>query len=421
MSHISARLTEAQVVTILTQYTTKKTSTKDAQAKLGLKRSRFFDLVKEFKKSASSFAIARAADKRKPRISADTESHIKEALEEEKRLIEDKTVPIRWYNYSAVRDLLKEKHNIEVSVPTIINRAKSLGCFIPRTERAKHERIVSTDFVGELVQHDSSHHRFSPFMDDKLYLITSLDDHSRLMLFADLFEEETTWHHIEALRHVFTMYGVPLKYYADQHSIFRYVKDRDAKRPHTDYVKFTDDVDPQWKAALKRCGSDVIYALSPQAKGKIERPYRWLQDRLVRTAAKEKLTTTDDLKEVLRNLVDMYNTRWIHSTTKEIPIVRFENALNGNCSLFKPLSLAAPHKEVNDLCCLSFTRTTDGYRSLSFDGILFRLPNARSYTETEIHLALEAESGLVVVRFWQQGRFVEEHRVKPSQLKTVRF
>jgi len=214
------------------------------------------------------------------------------------------------------------------------------------------------------------------------------------------------------------MYGVPLKYYADQHSIFRYVKDRDAKRPHSDYVKFTDDVAPQWKAALKRCGSDVIYALSPQAKGKIERPYRWLQDRLVRTAAKEKLTTLDEMRDALRGLVEMYNTRWVHSTTKEIPIVRFENAQNGNRSLFKPLPQGL---DANDLFCLSFKRTTDGYRSLSFDGVLFRLPNARSYTETEIHLALDPKSGLVVVRFWQQGRFVEKHRIKLAQLKTVHF
>jgi hypothetical protein len=325
-------------------------------------------------------------------------------------------MPIRFYNYSAVRDVLKEKHGIEVSVPTIIARAKSLGYYIPKVERAKHERIVATDFVGELVQHDSSHHRFSPFMDEKLYLITSLDDHSRLMLFADLFEEETTWHHIEALSHVCTMYGVPLKYYVDQHSIFRYVKDRDGKRPHHEYVKFTDDVDPQWKAALKRCGSDVIYALSPQAKGKIERPYRWIQDRLVRTAAKEKLTTLDELRDVLRTLIDSYNTRWVHSTTKEIPVVRLEKALNGNCSLFKPLESGI---DAHDLFCLTFTRTTDGYRSLSFDGICFRLPNAKAYTETEIHIVPAIKEGLAIFRFWQKGRFVEEHKVKLSQLKTV--
>ena len=421
MFHISARLSEAQVSTILTQYIAKNLSTKDAYAKLGLKRSRFFDLVKEFKKNTGTFSIARRGGVRKSRLSEDADTHITEELKKEESLIEDKTIPIRSYNYSAVCDILKEKHGITVSVPTIINRAKAQGYYIPRAERKAHTRIVSTTFAGELVQHDSSHHRFSPFMDHKLYLITSLDDYSRLMLFAELFEEETTWHHIEGLRHVCTAYGVPLKYYSDNHSIFRYVKDRDVNRPHQEYAKFTDDVDPQWKAALKRCGSDVIYALSPQAKGKIERPYGWIQDRLVRTAAKEKLTTLAEVRAVLHDLMDAYNTRWVHSTTKEIPMVRFENALNANISLFRPLAAAVPDKDPNDLFCLVFTRKTDGYRSISLDSVSFRLQNGQSYTETEIHCALEATSGLVVVRFWQTGHFVEEQRVKASDFKTVRF
>ena len=382
-----------------------------------MKPSRIYDLVRAFRENKQTFTIDRNEGKRKARISEKTQTRIKEELEKEKELIDNKDMPVRSYNYSAVHDTLKEKDMIEVSVPTIIDRAKEWGFYIPRTERAKHERIVSTDFIGELVQHDSSHHLFSPFMETKLYLITSFDDHSRLMLFADLFLQETSWHHIEALSHVFTMYGVPLQYYADQHSIFRYVKDRDNKRPHQEYEKFADDIDPQWKAALKRCGSDVIYALSPQAKGKIERPCRWLQDRLVRVAAKEKLTTLDEMRDALRSLVALYNNHWVHSTIKEIPIVRFENALNGNCSLFRPL----PQGERNDLFCLVFKRTTDGYRSLSFDGIVFRLPNARSYTETEIHLALDPKSDLVVARFWQQGHFVEEHKIKLAALKTVRF
>lgn len=416
MSHISKRLSEAQVVTILTQYKEKKITLVHASAALGLKRARFFRLLKKFRADTTDFSLVsvRVVPKR---ISTEAETSIKEELTKEKELIDNRDIPIRFYNYSAVRDVLKEKHSVEVSVPTIIARAKELGFYIPKKEHVKHERIVSTNFIGELVQHDSSHHLFSPFMDEKLYLITSLDDHSRLMLFADLFPEESTWHHIEALSHVFTIHGVPLKYYVDQHSIFRYVKDRDGKRPHQEYVKFTDDIDPQWKAVVKRCGSDVIYALSPQAKGKIERPYRWIQDRLVRTAAKEKLTTIGELKDVLRSLIDSYNNQWVHSTTKEIPIVRFENALNGSCSLFKPLL----KENVNDLFCLVFKRTTDGYRSLSFDTIVFRLPNATSYTETEIRISPDYKNKLAIFRFWQKGCFVEEQRVALSKLKKVYF
>jgi hypothetical protein len=46
---------------------------------------------------------------------------------------------------------------------------------------------------------------------------------------------------------------------------------------------------------MRVLGVDVAYALSPAAKGKVERPYRWLQDRIVRTCAIEKLTALDPL------------------------------------------------------------------------------------------------------------------------------
>jgi len=44
---------------------------------------------------------------------------------------------------------------------------------------------------------------------------------------------------------------------------------------------------------------DVTYALSPQAKGKIERPYQWMQDRVVRTCARDKIKTIDEAQKVL--------------------------------------------------------------------------------------------------------------------------
>jgi hypothetical protein len=52
---------------------------------------------------------------------------------------------------------------------------------------------------GELIRHDSSRHKFSPYAEDKWCLITSLDDHSRLLLYAPLVERELSWHHILTL------------------------------------------------------------------------------------------------------------------------------------------------------------------------------------------------------------------------------
>jgi len=44
---------------------------------------------------------------------------------------------------------------------------------------------------------------------------------------------------------------------------------------------------------------DATYALSPQARGKIERPYQWLQDRIVRNCAREKITVVEGAQKVL--------------------------------------------------------------------------------------------------------------------------
>ena len=94
--------------------------------------------------------------------------------------------------------------------------------------------------------------------------------------------------------------------------------------------------------------TDVIYALSPQAKGKIERPYRWLQDRIVRTCALEQIATVTDARPVLREEIHRYNYQQVHSTTGEIPAVRFEKAQNEHRSLFRPFA-------VPKLCHTPFT------------------------------------------------------------------
>ena len=60
-------------------------------------------------------------------------------------------------------------------------------------------------------------------------------------------------------------------------------------------------------------------------------------------------------------------------------------------------------------------------RSLSFEGVSFRIANGLSYTETEIHIAPDIKNDLAIFRFSQKGRFVEEHKVKLTQLKVLRF
>ena len=127
--------------------------------------------------------------------------------------------------------------------------------------------------------------------------LPTLDDYSRFMLYAQLVAKESSWSHIQALQSVVVKYGTPLAFYTDCHSIFRYVKGRDQR--HMSFEKFTDDVDPQWKMVIKDCQIKPVYALSPQAKGKIERPYGWLQDHLIRTCIRENVKPFFDSSQAI--------------------------------------------------------------------------------------------------------------------------
>jgi hypothetical protein len=354
-------------------------------------------------------------------ISSEAEKAILIELRSEKKLIDNRDMPIKHYNYSAVKELLEEKHDIAVSLPTIISRAKKSGFYRGKKTKKAHDREVLTNLIGELAQHDSSHHQWSPYMDKKLYLITTIDDYSRLILYAELVERENVWAHICALKSVFLRYGCPLKYYADQHAIFRFVKDRDKHRPWNTYSKFTDDVDPQWKQILNECKVSAVYALSPQAKGKIERPYGWIQDRIVRTAAKEGIKTIGGLRKILKELIWKYNHKWKHSTTKEIPIIRFENAMRNGKSLFKPFKLAKADETVDDIFCLREARVVDNYRKISLNGHELRVPGGTPRQTVDLKMVPDMDKGLIKIRFWQNNLFLGEVLEKIDNIPNIRF
>lgn len=418
---IHRRLTKEQVVVILENYLAKELSAQDAREKLELKKSQFFDLVARYKNNANEFSINYRRTKSNNNISDEAEQKILEELKADKELIDNKDNPVKFYNYSTIKETLEEKHRVEASLTTIINRAKKNGFYIGKPAKKIHDREVLTNFVGELEQHDSSHHLWSPYMDKKLYLITTIDDYSRMILYAELVEQENVWQHILALKSVFLRYGCPLKYYPDQHAIFRYVKDRDKNRPWNNYSKFTDDVDPQWKQVLNACNVGITYALSPQAKGKIERPYRWIQERIVRRASKEKLSTIAELRAVLKELIDKYNTKWIHSTTGEIPIIRFENALRDNLTLFKTFKLEGGSQTIDDIFCLRANRVVDRYRKVSFEKLELRVPNGIPRQSVDLKFSPDEEKGLVKIRFWQDNCFLGEQLEKLENLPILRF
>jgi len=419
MKQLHKKFNDCQVKELMTRYLKKKIERKDLQKVLGIKKTRFFALIKRFKDDPENFSVSYFRSTPTRTISKAIETNIMKELNTEKDLIKAKEVPIRWYNYSYIKDTLENDYNQKVSLSTIINRAKTNGFYLTKPKRKVHDREVITNYPGEMIQHDSSHHQFSTYAGSKWYLITSLDDYSRLILYAVLVERETTWTNIIALKVVILRYGIPFAYYVDSHSIYRFVQGRDSN--WRNHYKFTDEVEPQWKQVLNDCGVKVIYALSPQAKGKIERPYRWIQDRLVRTCYRKNISDINQAQLLLNSLIQKYNHQWIHSTTGEIPYIRFQRALKENKSLFREFAVRPPYKSINDIFCLRADRMVNPYRKVSINKLELKVPKAPLHESIQLRIVPDRESGLSEVRFWYEDEFLGIQKVKNSELNLVQL
>ena len=268
MGQLHKRFTAEQVKMLLDSYLKGTIVRTEVEEILQINKTRFFAILKEYRKDPASFSIT--YERETPaRLSAEVEAAITKELLREKALVEDPRLPISSYNYLAMRDHLKAK-DITVSATTITKRAKKLDCYLPHRKQKVHDRQVITAAIGALVQHDASTHLWSPFANELWILITSLDDYSRKLLYADFVTQETSWAHIQAAQAVMKTYGLPLRYYVDNLRVFRFVQERNSL--WRKQILHTDDIDPQWRQVMRLMGVEVTYALSPQAKGKIERP-----------------------------------------------------------------------------------------------------------------------------------------------------
>lgn len=419
MVQIHKKFTDEQVKELLRKYVKREIKREYIQEILGIKKRRFFILVKQYNNNPKTFSIKYSRTKNTRLIDPAIENNIIKELKFDKKLIKDKRTPLKRYNYSYIKTRLDEEYGQLVSVNTIIDRAKKNDFYISRkTSKQIHDREVLTNHVGELLQHDSSVHNWTPYVEKKWYLITTIDDYSRFMLYAIIISHESAWAHVSALESVFLAYGLPLRYYVDSHSIFRFVRGRDEM--HYKHHLKTDEANPQWKQVLADCNVNVSYALSPQAKGKIERPYGWLQDRLVRTFARENVTQIKHAQQILNKEIHRYNYRQVHSTTGEIPYLRFQRAIKEKLSLFRTFSIKPPFKSTKDIFCLRLQRTSDAYRKISINNIDLKVNKLDPYTRVGLRI-YPLNATYSEVRFWANNKLLDIQKLKNNVFKAVHF
>ena len=111
------KFTDEHVTSLLQKYLTREIELSYILGILGIERRRFFYLLRRYREDSEHFSISYGRKKSTRKISQAVEKNIIEELRIEKRLIGDKNMPIRTYNYSYIRDQLWSKYRQRVSVP----------------------------------------------------------------------------------------------------------------------------------------------------------------------------------------------------------------------------------------------------------------------------------------------------------------
>jgi hypothetical protein len=404
---IHKRLNTKAVKFILQAYEQGKISRETAMFQLGVKTNRFHAILKSYCQNPENFDISYSRKTTNYRLSKSLDRVIRHELNREKAIIDNPKIAIRRFNFEATRLEVIRKTGVKLSAQTIRNRAIDWSFYRPKSAPGPY-REVETTAIGYLFQHDSSLHYWSPYITFKFYLILTTDDYSRKIVYAKFVAKESSWEHILAAREVSTIYGVGLAYYVDNHSIFRFICH--GKSIWQNQCLKTDEGFVQWKEAVKRAGWTVWYAPKANAKGKVERKFRYLLDRILRRCAKEEVKTIEEAQRILDEEVHHYNCEHVHKETGEIPEERWQKAIRERKNLLKPLRLRKD-QSLKDIFCLELDRVVGAYGKISFENQSFSVPKLRS-TKVLVHYLPDEENP--ELRIIHQGKVIKIVKLKKS-------
>jgi transposase len=157
---------------------------------------------------------------------------------------------------------------------------------------------------GQMVQMDGSHHDWLEGRGPKLVLMAYIDDATNT-IYGRFYDYEGTLPAMDSFRGYVGMYGLPISVYLDRHTTYK------SPKKLTEWEEIAG-IEPlsQFERALKELGVKVIHALSPQAKGRIERLFGVLQDRLVKEMRLRSIKTKEEANAFLKEYLPRYNERF---------------------------------------------------------------------------------------------------------------
>jgi transposase-like protein len=280
---------------------------------------------------------------------------------------------------------LAERHGITLSDETLRRwlRARGIVHFTrrKRPHRAWRERRAH---VGELIQLDGSHHDWFEERGPRCVLMAYIDD-ANSRVFARFYEYEGTLPAMDSFQRYVTRYGIPLAVYADKHTTYQ-----SPAPPTVDQQLAGVTPTSEFGRALDELGVELIAAHSPQAKGRVERLFKTVQDRLVKELRLAGIATIEAANRFLEAWLPIYNRRFTVQSAQA-------------ADLHRPKPAGG---DLNRILCIKTTRCLRRDWTVAHHGHLYQVRSNVRATH-------------VIVEDWVDGTMRMTHKGQPLTYQAI--
>jgi len=221
------------------------------------------------------------------------------------------------FNVLHFKDKLREVHDISISYERLRQILIKEGLHEPRRRKNTYRRRRRMPSAGLLVQMDSSQHRWLKDIKEPWWLVAMCDDADGYV-YAEFHPKETTPTCMQVIKKFIQERGLFMALYVDKASHFKTIR-----HGGLHYELAPEHKDTQIQRALRQLNIEMIYANSPQAKGRIERLFRFFQDRLIKEMRLRKIKTYAQANNFLnQEFLPWYNKNYtlkLKNTYQKLP------------------------------------------------------------------------------------------------------
>lgn len=261
------------------------------------------------------------------------------------------------FNFSHLSEFLQEEKSVYVNRETLRLWLRPLGYGAkPRKKPMHRKRRVRSGREGEMLFLDGSPHNW--FADFNSTLILCTDDASGKPLWGRFQPQEDLEGCLWVCLQVFQKYGLPMKFYLDKASQFTTTRHREIYSIHNKLLP------THFERAMEDLGIVLIFANSPQARGRAERINGSLQDRLISELRVKGITNEKEATQYLNQVfIPKYSKRFAVQPREQLPAWR------------KP----PQDEDLRNILCRRFQRTVNNDNTISVDGTVIQLLPTRNH------------------------------------------